>query len=287
MEFLKHTLPNGLQIVAECNDAAYSTALGSSSTRVPAMKTTRWRGEPFLEHMVFKGTPTRSADDVNAGSTKWAPITTPHEPKRHGFLRRRTAGAPKPCGRSADRHPPAVTSRRRLRDRKAGDSRRDSDVRGPATVRGDDKCRALHFGSHPLGRSVLGTAESIGGLSSEAMGDYFRQRYSPGNIVFWPPRTDRLRRRWFRGVEGRCGQWAPGGHEPNGRGAAARDGFQVLYKETATQQYLLQIGRRLRSRRQRRLCRQAAGHRLGRRLGQPALLGIGRSRPRGTHQPQS
>jgi hypothetical protein len=28
MEFLTHTLPNGLQIVAECNDAAYSTALG-------------------------------------------------------------------------------------------------------------------------------------------------------------------------------------------------------------------------------------------------------------------
>jgi predicted Zn-dependent peptidase len=28
MKFQKHTLPNGLEIVAECNDAAYSTALG-------------------------------------------------------------------------------------------------------------------------------------------------------------------------------------------------------------------------------------------------------------------
>ena len=47
----------------------------------------------------------------------------------------------------------------------------------------DDKCRALHYGAHPLGHSVLGTAKSVGGLSVEAMLDYFRRRYSPGNIV--------------------------------------------------------------------------------------------------------
>ena len=28
MEFRKHTLPNGLEIVAECNGEAHSTALG-------------------------------------------------------------------------------------------------------------------------------------------------------------------------------------------------------------------------------------------------------------------
>ena len=28
MQFLTHTLPNGLEIVAECNDAAYSTGAG-------------------------------------------------------------------------------------------------------------------------------------------------------------------------------------------------------------------------------------------------------------------
>ena len=47
----------------------------------------------------------------------------------------------------------------------------------------DEKCRAAFFGPHPLGRSVLGTAESIAGLPVEAMRAYFRRRYSPGNIV--------------------------------------------------------------------------------------------------------
>jgi len=50
----------------------------------------------------------------------------------------------------------------------------------------DDKCRALYYGSHPLGHSVLGTATSIGDLSADAMRDYFRRRYSPGNIGAWP-----------------------------------------------------------------------------------------------------
>ena len=104
----------------------------------------------------------------------------------------------------------------------------------------DDKCRAMYFGSHPLGRSVLGTAESIRGLTSEAMGDYFRRRYSPGNIVLAAAgRID------FDGlvacVERRCGRWAPVATSRTVEPAAARDGFQVLRKETATQQYLLQI----------------------------------------------
>ena len=40
----------------------------------------------------------------------------------------------------------------------------------------DDKCRALYYGSHPLGHSVLGTAQSIADLSAETMRDYFGRR---------------------------------------------------------------------------------------------------------------
>jgi predicted Zn-dependent peptidase len=98
----------------------------------------------------------------------------------------------------------------------------------------------MHFGSHPLGRSVLGTAESIRALTSEAMGDYFRRRYSPGNIVLAVAgRIDFAA--LVSCVERNCGHWTLVPTSRTIEPAAARGGFQVLCKETATQQYLLQI----------------------------------------------
>ncbi len=43
----------------------------------------------------------------------------------------------------------------------------------------DDKCRARFFGKHPLGRSVLGTPESITALPVEAMRNYFARGIRP------------------------------------------------------------------------------------------------------------
>src|SRR5512145_331450 len=66
MRFQSHTLSNGLEIVAECNDAAYSTALGFFVRTGSRDETDAVAGvSHFLEHMVFKGTARRSADDVN------------------------------------------------------------------------------------------------------------------------------------------------------------------------------------------------------------------------------
>jgi len=66
VKFRTHTLDNGLQIVAECNDEAHSTALGFFVKAGSRDETDAIAGvSHFLEHMMFKGTPTRSADDVN------------------------------------------------------------------------------------------------------------------------------------------------------------------------------------------------------------------------------
>src|SRR5713226_5040917 len=40
-----------------------------------------------------------------------------------------------------------------------------------------------HFGSHPLGNSVLGTSESVGGLSRDQMKHYFGRRYVASNML--------------------------------------------------------------------------------------------------------
>ena len=66
MQFKTHTLDNGLEIVAETNPQAYSAAYGFFVKTGARDETDEVSGvSHFLEHMVFKGTPTRSAADVN------------------------------------------------------------------------------------------------------------------------------------------------------------------------------------------------------------------------------
>ena len=66
MQFREHRLDNGLEIVAECNPDAYSVALGYFVNTGARDETDEISGvSHFLEHMTFKGTPTRSAADVN------------------------------------------------------------------------------------------------------------------------------------------------------------------------------------------------------------------------------
>jgi len=56
---------------------------------------------------------------------------------------------------------------------------RDDD---PEEALHDEFCAAL-FGSHPLGRPVLGTEESVTGMSREALYRFYRARYTPQRMV--------------------------------------------------------------------------------------------------------
>jgi predicted Zn-dependent peptidase len=56
---------------------------------------------------------------------------------------------------------------------------RDDD---PEEALHDEFCAAL-FGSHPLGRPVLGTEESVTGMSREALHHFYRTRYTPERMV--------------------------------------------------------------------------------------------------------
>jgi predicted Zn-dependent peptidase len=242
MEFLKHTLPNGLQIVAECNAAAYSTALGFFVNTGARDETDPIAGvSHFLEHMVFKGTPTRSADDVNRefdemgahynaftneeNTVFYATVLPEHLDSAVALL----ADILRPSLRKDDFDTEKQVILEEIQ------MYEDQPPFGA-----DDRCRAVYFGSHPLGRSVLGTAESIAALTSDAMGDYFRRRYSPGNVLLAAAgRID------FDGLvacaERCCGQWTPMRNGRTIEPAVAHCGFHVLQKETASQQYLLQL----------------------------------------------
>jgi predicted Zn-dependent peptidase len=242
MEFLKHTLPNGLEIVAECNDAAYSTALGFFVNTGARDENDAIAGvSHFLEHMVFKGTAARSADDVNRefdemgahynaftneeNTVFYATVLPEHQDHAVALL----ADILRPSLRQEDFDTEKQVILEEIQ------MYEDQPPFGA-----DDKCRAIYFGSHPLGRSVLGTAESITALTSEAMGDYFRRRYSPANVVLAAAgRIDF--ERLVACVERYCGQWAPAANGRTVGPAVACHGFHVLQKEMASQQYLLQM----------------------------------------------
>src|SRR6478752_6917427 len=66
LEFRKQTLANGLTIVAECNPQAYSASYAFFVQTGARDENDAVSGvSHFLEHMVFKGTPTRTSLDVN------------------------------------------------------------------------------------------------------------------------------------------------------------------------------------------------------------------------------
>src|SRR6478752_6333652 len=66
MEFRKHRLDNGLEIIAETNADAHSMSVAFIVRTGSRDETDNVAGvSHFLEHMCFKGTARRSADDVN------------------------------------------------------------------------------------------------------------------------------------------------------------------------------------------------------------------------------
>src|SRR5204862_4429346 len=66
LEFRDDRLANGLEVVAECKPEAHSTAVGFFVQTGARDEADDVAGvSHFLEHMAFKGTAHRSAEDVN------------------------------------------------------------------------------------------------------------------------------------------------------------------------------------------------------------------------------
>ncbi|MDH3719805.1 MAG: insulinase family protein [Planctomycetota bacterium] len=242
MEFRKHQLQNGLQIVAECNPQAYTTA-------VCFMVRTGSRDESpdvagvshFLEHMVFKGTPTRSADEVNrqfdelgAEHNAW---TTKENtvyyavmlPEYQREIVELWADVMRPSLREEDFETEKQVIIEEIRM-----------YEDQPPFCADERCEKNFFGEHPLGNSVLGSVDSISNLQVDAMRQYFRAQYSPRNIIVAAAGKidfDEL----VRTIERECGAWEP---FDVGRELAApqpRDGFEVVEKTSATQEYVIEL----------------------------------------------
>ena len=242
MEFRTAVLSNGLEIVAECNAEAYSTALGFFVKTGARDETDEIAGvSHFLEHMVFKGTPTRSADDVNREFDEMGAHYNAFTTEENTVFY--AAVLPEFQTRSLELL--ADILRPELRE---DDFATEKKVileeiqmyEDQPPFGADEKCRAAYFGRHPLGRSVLGTMKSIESLEAEAMRAYFGRRYSPGNIVLAAAGRmdfDAL----VSDAQKACGSWQPVANPRTLEPATPHLVFQAIQRPNSTQQYLLQL----------------------------------------------
>jgi len=241
MAFHHHMLPNGLQIVGETNPSALSVAVGFFVRTGARDETDNESGvSHFLEHMVFKGTERRHAIQVNRdfdriGAENNA-FTSEENTVFHAVI------LPEYLPEAVDIL--ADILRPSLRD---DDFVTEKEVIQDEIVRYDvqpawstyDNAKRIFFGKHPLGRSILGTKESIAALTRQQMADYFRRRYVASNVLAVAAGNFNWDE-FGRLLEKSCGQWESGPigrqglTEPKGAG-----GVHVIPREKVVQEYVM------------------------------------------------
>lgn len=244
MEYRRHRLDNGLEILAECNPRAHSMAIGYFVRTGSRDETAEIGGvSHFLEHMVFKGTENRSAEDVNRQLDEMG---------SHSNARTSEESTIYHAAILPDFQTPIVE----LFSDLMRPSLRNDDFETEKQViieeimmyddqppyGGHERIMAEYFGDHPLSQSVLGTVDTVGGMSADRMKEYFQRRYSPGNIavaVAGNVDFDKL----IADCERCCGSWTEYPTDRPHRNAVPQSGFVCQEKNDSTQQYVIQLAK--------------------------------------------
>lgn len=242
MKFHQTVLENGLQVIAEVNGQARSVASGFFVKAGSRDETADLAGvSHFLEHMVFKGTPRRDALAVNRDFDRVGAKHNAQTSEEDTFYHVTTLPEylPRAFDVLSDILRPSLREDDFDTEKKVIIEEIKMYQDNPMSV-AYDAAKELHFGKHPLGQSILGTAESITAMKVEAMRDYFAQKYSPSNIVLaFAGNTD-----WDHVVElakAHCGAWtgvesARKAVPPKGTGA-----FQAILRADDLQQTVIGV----------------------------------------------
>jgi len=179
-------LPGGLRVLTETMPGVLSATLGiwvgvGSRDETPELA----GSSHFLEHLLFKGTTTRSALEIATAMDAVGGEMNAFTAKEHTCYYANVLASDLPL---------AVTL---LSDLVTEACNTPADLESERTVvleeiamRDDEPSDAVHdlfsetlFGDTPLGRSVLGTVESIEKLSRDDVDGWYRRRYAMPSIV--------------------------------------------------------------------------------------------------------
>lgn len=242
MQFRHAVLDNGLEIVAEENPSAHSLGVGFFVRTGARDETDELAGvSHFLEHMAFKGTARRTAEDVNRefdeigahynaftseeNTVYYASVLPEYQEASVDILS--DIVRPSLRGEDFDMEKKVILEEIQMYA--------DQPPFGM-----DDHIKELHLGRHPMARSVLGTLGTVGALTVEQMRTYFESRYAPGNIIVAAAGKldfDAL----IEQVEARCDKWAPRTTPRETPPPKSTVNFKCVQRESTTQEYLLQL----------------------------------------------
>ncbi len=180
------TLPGGLRIVTEAMPGVRSASVGvwvsvGSRDESPSLAGT----SHFLEHLLFKGTVTRTAVDIANAMDAVGGECNAFTEKEHTCFYATVLDRDLPL--AMDMVTDVVLN--------ATLAATDVDIeRGVVleeiAMRDDDPSDLVHdifstalFGEAPLGRPILGTEDSIRALSRRQINGYYRRRYTPDAMV--------------------------------------------------------------------------------------------------------
>jgi predicted Zn-dependent peptidase len=183
---VREVFPNGVRLITETMDHVRSVSVGVWLTRGSRHEPIEQGGiAHFVEHMLFKGTATRSAEDI-------AQQVDSLGGHLDAFTSKEYAGY---YIKVLDEHLPTALDV--LSDLVLHPAFRPDDVEREKKVileeikmvedTPDDLVHELFTQSfwdgHPLGRPILGLPDTVNGLTSDVLRSYFNRTYTAGHLV--------------------------------------------------------------------------------------------------------
>jgi predicted Zn-dependent peptidase len=241
MPFHRHTLSNGLTIVGETSPSARSAALGFFVRTGARDESANESGVThFLEHMVFKGTPRRTAFDVNRDFDRIGADYNAFTSEENTVFHAALLPEYLPLGVDilADILRPSLRDEDFDTEKKVIIEEIGMYEDQPAWS-AYDHAKRIYFADHKLGNSILGTVASVTALTRTQMHQYFERRYVAPNITV--SAAGRFDWQDFVAlVEKQCGGWEAG---PVGReGVRETRGsgkFEVLARPKVVQEHVI------------------------------------------------
>ncbi|MEI9907679.1 MAG: pitrilysin family protein [Actinomycetota bacterium] len=186
MSVKRTILPSGLRIVTEEVPTVRSAAIGmwvnvGSRDETPAVA----GASHFLEHLLFKGTKTRTALEISSAVESVGGEMNAFTGKEYTCFYARVIDTDLPM--AIDVVSDLITSS--LVTASDVDAERKVVIEEIA-MRDDDPSDLVHelfaethYGNSKLGRSILGSIESINSISRKSVYGYYKQRYLPQDLV--------------------------------------------------------------------------------------------------------
>jgi len=182
----QHVLPNGLTLLTESMPNIRSVTLGVWLKQGSRHETEAENGiSHFIEHLVFKGTERRSAQEIAKTIDRMGGGCDAFTSKEFTCFYARTLDEHVPVAFDLlsdivlhPRFDPDLIEKERkviFEEIKMVEDSPDELVY--------DLFTETIWKDHPLGRPIQGTVESVAALGAGKLGEFFRSSYTPGNVV--------------------------------------------------------------------------------------------------------